>query len=95
MPENNWIRRGKTRAKYGIAPLERLSKDLTKKICKGFSVDNLKNMCLLYLVYPQDRIFETLSRKLIGQSNLDKDSAGVEYALDGLPNKIMASELFL
>jgi predicted nuclease of restriction endonuclease-like (RecB) superfamily len=66
--------RGKTRAKYGIALLERLSKDLTKKFGKGFSVDNLENMRLFYLVYPQDRISETLSRKLIGQRNSETPS---------------------
>jgi predicted nuclease of restriction endonuclease-like (RecB) superfamily len=66
--------RGKTRAKYGIALLEHLSEYLTKKFGKGFSVDNLENMRLFYLAYPQDRISETLSRKLNGQRNSETPS---------------------
>jgi predicted nuclease of restriction endonuclease-like (RecB) superfamily len=66
--------RGKKRAKYGIALLERLSEDLTKKFGKGFSVDNLENMRLFYLAYPHDRISETLSRKLNGQRNSETPS---------------------
>jgi predicted nuclease of restriction endonuclease-like (RecB) superfamily len=66
--------RGKKRAKYGIALLERLSEDLTKKFGKGFSVDNLENMRLFYLAYPRDRISETLSRKLNGQRNSETPS---------------------
>ncbi len=56
--------RGKTRAKYGTALLESLSADLTKNFGKGFSVDNLENMRLFYLAYPQSKISETLSRKM-------------------------------
>jgi len=55
---------GKSRAEYGSSLMERLSKDLNLHFGRGFSVDNLESMRLLYLAYPPARISETLSRKL-------------------------------
>jgi predicted nuclease of restriction endonuclease-like (RecB) superfamily len=52
---------GQTRAKYGKSLLERLSRDLTMRLGKGFSRPNLSNMRLFYLRYP---IRQTLSDKL-------------------------------
>jgi predicted nuclease of restriction endonuclease-like (RecB) superfamily len=55
---------GKTRAEYGSALLDRLSKDLTSRYGKGFSVDNLENMRLFYQAYTPKQISETPSRVL-------------------------------
>ncbi|MFH0752701.1 MAG: PDDEXK nuclease domain-containing protein [archaeon] len=52
---------GKKKAKYGSNLLENLSKDLTEKHGKGFSVDNLEKMRKFYLAFPNS---ETLSRNL-------------------------------
>lgn len=54
---------GELRAEYGASLLERLSGDLIRHFGRGFSVDNLESMRLLYLAYPPARISETLSRK--------------------------------
>ncbi len=55
---------GRGRAKYGEALLERLSRDLTARFGRGFSVDNLEMMRLFYLTYPvAGQISETASRK--------------------------------
>ena len=53
---------GKERAGYGSATLKELSKKLSERFGKGFSVDNLQNMRQLYLTYSN---YETLSRKFI------------------------------
>jgi predicted nuclease of restriction endonuclease-like (RecB) superfamily len=55
---------GKSRAEYGASLLEQLSADLNLRFGRGFSVDNLESMRLLYLAYPHSRISETVSRKL-------------------------------
>lgn len=55
--------RGKARASYGEALLERLSADLTRQFGRGFSVDNLEAMRTLFLAYPSALISETPSRK--------------------------------
>jgi predicted nuclease of restriction endonuclease-like (RecB) superfamily len=44
---------GKNRATYGAGLLERLSKDLTLRHGKGFSLSNVKRMRQLYVVYPK------------------------------------------
>ncbi len=51
---------GKNRAEYGKSVLKTLSKKLTQRIGKGFSVDNLENMRKFYHTYSNS---ETLSRK--------------------------------
>lgn len=55
---------GMERAVYGVALLKHLSMDLSRRFGRGFSVDNLENMRLFYLVNPPEKISETLSRKL-------------------------------
>jgi len=50
--------KGKTRAEYGKELIDRLSKDLTEKIGRGFSSTNLKMMRLFYQNFP---IRQTLS----------------------------------
>jgi len=54
---------GKKRAAYGEELLKRLSDDLTRVGGRGFSVQNLENMRLFYLVCSPDKISETLSGK--------------------------------
>lgn len=56
---------GKSRAQYGKSLLQWLSKELTSRFGKGFSVDNLENMRLFYQAFPTMRISETVSRKLL------------------------------
>ncbi|HRE83482.1 MAG TPA: PDDEXK nuclease domain-containing protein [Opitutaceae bacterium] len=55
--------RGKERAGYGKELLKRLAEDLTARHGRGFSVDNLENMRLLYAICGTKEISETLSRK--------------------------------
>ncbi len=55
---------GKERARRGDSLLERLSKDLTAKAGRGFSVDNLESMRLFYLAYPAPPYSETVSRNM-------------------------------
>ncbi|MGQ9701420.1 MAG: DUF1016 N-terminal domain-containing protein [bacterium] len=56
--------KGEERAEYGKKTLIKLSKDLTEKFGRGFSVDNLELMRKFYLFYSDKfQISETLSRK--------------------------------
>lgn len=55
---------GEARAEYGLALLKRLATDLALKFGRGFSVQNLENMRLLYQFCGTDWISQTLSRKL-------------------------------
>ena len=54
--------KGKKRAAYGEATLQRLSDDLTQRFGKGFSLARLKNVRLFYLTYPEKSY--TLSSQL-------------------------------
>ena len=56
--------KGKVRAEYGEALLERVSADLTKRLGRGFSVDNLENMRKFYLGWPEARKSASMMRKL-------------------------------
>jgi len=56
---------GKARAVYGEALLKSLSRDLTGRLGRGFSADNLESMRRFYTAYPPAKISETLSRKLM------------------------------
>jgi len=49
---------GQDRAEYGSKLLKRLSADLTKKIGRGFSVDNLESMRLFYISFPNTESME-------------------------------------
>ena len=57
---------GEKRAVYGAALLQKLSTDLTARVGRGFSADNLESMRLFYQAFPPEQISETLSRKSIG-----------------------------
>lgn len=52
---------GKVRANYGEGVLRRLSKRLTLRLGKGYSLSNLQNMRRFYLTYPK---YQTVSGKL-------------------------------
>ncbi len=55
---------GQARAEYGQQTLIKLSRDLTARFGKGFSVDNLENMRRFYEGYPKMfKISETAPRK--------------------------------
>lgn len=54
--------RGESKAEYGIALLPQLSRDLTHRLGRGFSEENLRLMRLFYLQY-RDRISQTASGK--------------------------------
>jgi hypothetical protein len=46
--------KGKERAEYGEALLERILKDLLPQFGKGFSLRNLRNMRSFYLLFPDN-----------------------------------------
>ena len=52
---------GPKRAEYGIALVERLAPDLTRRFGRGSSRQNLQQMRMFYLSYPAGRIRQTLS----------------------------------
>jgi predicted nuclease of restriction endonuclease-like (RecB) superfamily len=56
--------KGRERADYGQALLERLAADLTRKFGRGFSADSLELMRRFYSAWPAPKISETVSRKL-------------------------------
>ncbi|MBN1824121.1 MAG: DUF1016 family protein [Endomicrobiales bacterium] len=59
---------GKSRAGYGEKVLIKLSRDLSGRFGRGFSVDNLENMRLFFTSFPAIfKISETLSRKSLAE----------------------------
>ena len=56
---------GAERAGYGETLLKRLSVDLSAKYGRGFGVDSLESMRLLYQTYPPSKISESLVRKSV------------------------------
>jgi DUF1016 N-terminal domain len=58
-----FVQQGETRGGYGDEVLAKLSRDLTGKFGRGFSVDNLQFMRAFHSAYPPKAIYETLSRK--------------------------------
>lgn len=60
--------KGQKRATYGKGVLKDLSKKLTDRFGKGFSVDNLQNMRQFYIVY-HESIYETASRKSLSEKS--------------------------
>ncbi len=55
---------GEKRAVCGATLLQKLSADLTARVGRGFSADNLESMRLFYQAFPVEQISETLSRIL-------------------------------
>jgi predicted nuclease of restriction endonuclease-like (RecB) superfamily len=64
--------KGKERAEYGEALLERISKDLSSRFGKGFSLRNLRNMRSFYLLFP---IGQTLSAESLSIKKMQTLSA--------------------
>ena len=56
--------KGKERAEYGKVLLERLSKDLSPRFGKGFSLRNVRNMRSFYLLFPIRQTLSAESSKL-------------------------------
>jgi len=54
---------GAARAKYGDELIKQLAKDLSSQFGRGFGVVNLSQMKRFFLVWPEKRIFQTLSEK--------------------------------
>ncbi len=74
---------GEERARYGANLLERLAVDLTNKVGRGYSRQNLQQMRQFYLAYPPEMIYrteggesgskcQTASGELTKASKLDK-----------------------
>ena len=81
---------GQERAARGQQLLQRLSKDLGQRFGRGFSVDNLEQMRLVYLAYPPQRISETLSRNSpqalgTGQSETQSRNITLEQLAQAMP----------
>jgi len=57
---------GRARAGYGKELIAKLSRDLTARFGRGFGAVNLSQMKRFYLLWPQDRILQTLSEKSSG-----------------------------
>ena len=61
--------KGEQRAAYGKGVLKELSKRLTNRFGRGFSVDNLENMRRFYSAYSNEVISETASRESVAQKS--------------------------
>ena len=66
---------GEERAEYGAALIKRLAEDLTQRFGRGFGAVNLSQMKRFYLLWPSERIFQTLSEKLEVTENMLSTSA--------------------
>lgn len=98
--------KGQERAKYGEEILIRLSKDLTRKYGRGFSVDNLQLMRMFYISYPDKfQIYETLSRKSLKSESIlswshycellsiEDEKARAFYQIEAVKNNYSVREL--
>jgi len=61
--------KGEKRAVYGEELIEKLSADLSSHFGRGFGVVNLSQMKKFYLLYPPERIFQTVSEESASESN--------------------------
>jgi hypothetical protein len=92
-------RAGRGRKRGGEALLTRLSDDLTSRSGRGSPVSGLQTARLFYLAYAAPSISATASRKSrAGNPQVgvilctSKADAVARYALEGLPNKVLAAE---
>src|SRR5882757_4711368 len=76
---------GAKRAGYGERLLKRLACDLSGRFGRGFSERNLEQMRAFCLGWP---IPQTATTVLC----VERDQAVARYALEGLPNKVLAAE---
>ena len=79
---------GKGRAGYGEALIERLSCDLTRRFGRGFGGRNLRQMRSFHLAWPEDRIWQTVSAKLVTTDILPTVSG--EFAAPEIPQTLSA-----
>lgn len=77
--------KGKERAEYGEVLLERLSKDLSPRFGKGFSLRNLRNMRSFYLLFP---IRQTLSAESLKPAKRQTPSAELSTILQS-PSEVL------
>ena len=61
--------KGEQRAAYGKGVLKELSKRLTNRFGRGFSVENLENMRRFFSVYSNEVISETASRESVARKS--------------------------
>ena len=54
---------GQYRATYGTSLIEKLGADLSKRFGRGFGARNIAQMRTFYLLWPSDRILQTVSAK--------------------------------
>ena len=66
---------GEERAVYGTKLINRLSKDLTHRFGRGFGAVNLSQMKKLYLLWPSERILQTVSEESPSESRHQAGSA--------------------
>ncbi|MGC8744415.1 MAG: PDDEXK nuclease domain-containing protein [Verrucomicrobiia bacterium] len=80
--------KGKERADYGEALLERISKDLSPRFGNGFSLRNLRNMRSFYLLFP---IRQTLSAESLSDEKEQTPSAelSILQTVSGISEKLM------
>ena len=85
--------KGEQRAAYGKGVLKELSKRLTNRFGRGFSVDNLENMRRFFSVYSNEVISETASRESVAQKSetLSRISETAPTNLQTLSAKFMLS----
>ena len=72
---------GDERAEYGTALIERLSEELTLKLGRGFSRQNLQLMRSFYLAYPSIKICQTAS----GEFTIAATQAHIDGLLSAFP----------
>lgn len=67
------VQKGEARAEYGKKLIERPLEDLSGRFGRGFGAVNLSQMKKFYMVWPTDRIFQTLSEKSEADCAKDRD----------------------
>jgi predicted nuclease of restriction endonuclease-like (RecB) superfamily len=83
--------KGIARAEYGEVLLPRLSRELTRRFGRGFSVDNLETMRLFYIAYASVAISETPSRKSRGLTRRKSETSSRILAIDHLTDRFPLS----
>ena len=80
---------GEKRAEYGVALIERLAADLTKRFGRGFSRQNIQQMRLFYLAFPPLSIRQTASGELENsESSVIVQTAYAESSLRGIASRV-------
>lgn len=83
--------KGKRRAGYGEQLIERLTADLTAQFGRGFSRQNLRQMCSFYLNWLPEQILQTVSgESAIHQTASDKSQtpSAVSAPLQAVPARL-------